>query len=206
MAYVLGFFTADGNMIRNKRGGYFIEFISIDYDLIEKIRTLLRSDLKISVRKHRNEKWSTCYRLQVGSKEIYHDLLRLGMTPNKSKSVQMPNIPLEYLGHFVRGYFDGDGNVSSGSYARKDRKKRLSKIILSGFISGSKQFLEQFHNSLKNFAGIKGGTLYHHDRAYRLYFSIRDTMALYRFLYANCGALYLLRKRIIFEKYFGPVV
>ena len=38
MAYVLGFFTADGNMIKNKRGSHFIEFYSTDRDIIEKIK------------------------------------------------------------------------------------------------------------------------------------------------------------------------
>jgi hypothetical protein len=31
MAYVLGFFTADGNMLKNKRGAHFIEFNTTDY-------------------------------------------------------------------------------------------------------------------------------------------------------------------------------
>jgi hypothetical protein len=34
MAYVLGFFTADGSMIRNKRGAHFIEFQITDKNLL----------------------------------------------------------------------------------------------------------------------------------------------------------------------------
>ncbi len=34
MAYVLGYFAADGSMIQNKRGGHFIEFTSTDAVLI----------------------------------------------------------------------------------------------------------------------------------------------------------------------------
>jgi len=38
MAYVLGFFTADGSMIRNKRGTCFIELEITDKELLEKIK------------------------------------------------------------------------------------------------------------------------------------------------------------------------
>ena len=50
MAYVLGFFAADGSMNRNKRGGHYIEFQITDGDLLEKIRTLLQSNNKIAIR------------------------------------------------------------------------------------------------------------------------------------------------------------
>ena len=38
MAYVLGFFAADGSMYRTNRGTYFIEFQITDKDLLLKIR------------------------------------------------------------------------------------------------------------------------------------------------------------------------
>jgi len=38
MAYVLGFFAADGNMLKNRRGAHFMEFTSTDKDIIVKIR------------------------------------------------------------------------------------------------------------------------------------------------------------------------
>ncbi len=64
MAYILGFFAADGNMLKNKRGAHFIEFNTVDKELLEKIKKTLRSDHKISARR-RSEKWATCYRLQI---------------------------------------------------------------------------------------------------------------------------------------------
>ena len=41
MAYVLGFFAADGNLTIGKRGNYYLEFNSTDKDIIEKIRSFL---------------------------------------------------------------------------------------------------------------------------------------------------------------------
>lgn len=74
MAYVLGFFTADGSMIKNKRGAHFIEFEITDKDLLFRIRDLLGSNHKITTR-DRNK--SLSYRLQIGSKKylmIYYIL------------------------------------------------------------------------------------------------------------------------------------
>src|SRR5580692_2106579 len=110
MAYVLGFFAADGNMIRNRRGACFISFHITDKDVLLKIRSVLGSDHAIGVRLPQKEHWRTGYRLQVGSKDFFEDILRLGLTPHKSLSMKMPLVPKEYFGDFVRGYFDGDGN------------------------------------------------------------------------------------------------
>ena len=202
MAYVLGFFAADGNMIRNKRGAHFIEFQITDRDLLIKIRKALGSEHKITTRK-RNRNWKTIYRLQLGSKEIFDDLLILGMLPRKSKIISLPKIPDKYFAHFLRGYFDGDGNVVVAKYRRASRKNKLCKTILSGFTSGSRIFLERMHHKTKKLAGISGGSLYFHGRGYCLFFSVRDSLALYNFMYNGSeGDLFLARKKKIFEKYF----
>ncbi|MCX6761812.1 MAG: hypothetical protein NTY33_03160 [Candidatus Moranbacteria bacterium] len=201
MAYVLGFFTADGCMIKNKRGGHFIEFHITDKDILEKIKALLNSDNKISKRE-RNIRWKTAYRLQLGSKKIFDDLLLLGMTPKKSKNVEMPQVPNKYFCHFVRGYFDGDGNVYANAYRRAGRTGKSSITLLSGFTSGSKVFLEELHKRLKLQANISGGTLHNRSGAWRLYYSVKDSCKLYAFMYNTEGSLFLARKKAIFEKYF----
>jgi len=201
VAYVLGFFTADGSMIKNKRGAHFIEFQITDKDLLVKIRKLFGSNHKITTRK-RNNNSKISYRLQIGSKEIFNDLLKLGLTPNKSKTIKLLKIPDKYLSHFLRGYFDGDGCVNICAYQQK-YKNSLSTIINSGFTSGSKKILMEIKNRLTKFKIIKGGTLYYHSKAYRLWFSINDSSELYKFMYSNLrNSLFLDRKKAVFEKYF----
>ena len=202
MAYILGFFTADGSMIKNKRGAHFIEFQITDRDLLIKIREALGSNHKITARK-RNKRWKTSYRLQVGSKEIFRDLIKLGITPNKSKSIGLPQVKPHYFSHFARGYFDGDGNVPISKYVSAETTAKKYTTILSGFVSGSKKFLKKLHIELKKLSNINGGILYFHDKGYRLSFSVKDSLALYHFLYKDTkNDLFLLRKRKKFEKYF----
>jgi len=51
MAYILGFFTADGTMIKNRRGAHFIEFQITDRNLLRKIKRSFGSNHKITARK-----------------------------------------------------------------------------------------------------------------------------------------------------------
>lgn len=183
MTYVLGFFAADGCMIKNNRGAHFVEFHITDKDILEKIKKLLGSNHKIATRDRKNPNWKIGYRLQIGNKEIFNDLIKLGMTPRKSNVIRMPSVPNECLSHFVRGYFDGDGCVSIGEYQKKDRKSK-SKVIITGFTSGSRKFLEDLRFILTKNQIIKGGTLYQTDGC-RLCFSTHDSLRLYQFMYQN---------------------
>ena len=54
MAYVLGFFCADGSMITNKRGSHYLEYYITDKDLIFKIKKALGSNHKISEKQREN--------------------------------------------------------------------------------------------------------------------------------------------------------
>lgn len=55
--------------------------------------------------------------LNLNSKIMKNDLINLhGIMPWKSYDVQFPFVPEEYLHHFIRGYFDGDGYVNYPTY------------------------------------------------------------------------------------------
>lgn len=200
MAYVLGFFTADGNMLKNKRGAHFIEFQITDKDLLEKIRKLLNSNHKITSRK-RNRNHKTSYRLQIGSKIIFNDLLRIGLTPNKSKTIKLPNIPAKYFPHFVRGYFDGDGCVTFGFFKKQDRKNK-SPVLLTRFTSGSKSILEALKKKLTNLIKTGGSLNYSKNNAWVLSYSTNDSKKLFQYMYLNNmikNLIYLKRKYNIYR-------
>lgn len=182
MAYVLGYFAADGSMLKNKRGAHFIEFVSTDKELIWLVRSALQSNHKISER-IRIKGQKILYRLQIGSKEIFSDLRLRGFTQNKSLSLSLPNIPRGYRSHFVRGYFDGDGCVYFKKHWAKDRQK-MRWIFTSRFTSGSRIFLEDLLRLLRT-EGVVGGFITTKNRGFELVLSHRDSLALYRFLYDN---------------------
>lgn len=199
MAYVLGFFAADGCLTVNRqRGNKYIEFVSTDLEIMEKIKFALRSSHKISSRK-RGQNWLVSYRLQIGSKVIYDSLVDLGFIPNKSKVLDFPEVPQAFLPHFIRGYFDGDGHCSFVVYQKKDRP-RPARIVFSGFTSGSEKFLRELQSILKKYAGITGGSLHFGSNSYRLTFGIANSRKLFNFMYSDSeSSIYLLRKFIKFR-------
>lgn len=197
MAYILGFFAADGCMIQNNRGAHFIEFHITDKEILIEIRRAMQSGHKISVRA-RNSKHKIGYRLQIGSKELFTDLRQLGMSQRKSLSLRMPRIPRRYFGDFVRGYFDGDGCVYFKNLKFADRKYKR-QILQSIFSCGSFVFLEELLAAL-HVRGVKGGSLKKKKSGNELVLSHRDSVALYRIMYNNLSDsdIYLGRKYKLF--------
>ena len=202
MAYVLGFFAADGSMYENPRGSKYVSFYSAYLAIIDKIRNVIGVSNAIGKRTMRTRMKHPGYVLQIGSKQMFERLIRLGFTPRKSTTLLFPKIPSTYLPHFIRGYFDGDGNVTISVFRRKDRGNRAARTMLSGFTSGSRQFLVDLRKSLAQYAGMGNGTLYFANRGHRLYYSVNDSKKLSRFMYPlTVPSLFLNRKKAIFARY-----
>ena len=200
MAYVLGFFAADGSMLKNNRGGHFIEFNITDRVVLYQIRAAIISNHKITKRPSRSPKWKDIYRIQIGSREWFTDLTRLGFTQHKSNSLRFPRVPKKYVGDFIRGYFDGDGCVYFKKLKYADRKNKRW-VMLTLFTSGSRDFLEELHKTLKVF-GVNGGSLRKKTRGFDLSLSHRDSLALYRLMYhtGKVSDMFLPRKREKLER------
>ena len=198
MAYVLGFFMADGSITVNSRGSQYISIQICDKGILEKMRKVMESEHQISLRK-RNKNESDIYRLQIGSKEMCDDLRKLGVRERKTYTMGLPDIPKKYFGDFVRGYFDGDGHVWSGMI-HKDRKD--PKITLQiGFTSCSGKFLRDLQDSLKSF-NISKGSFFARNNYFCLKYSLEDSLILSKIMYNNVeNDLFLKRKKLVFENF-----
>jgi len=214
MAYVLGFTYADGNITNavSSRTQYF-HVDSTDRDIIERIKSVLGAEHPISIEpshfvKYNNGKVyrsADSFRLRIGSREIYNDLIKLGLTPKKSLTIKFPNnIPESYFAHFVRGYFDGDGCIHI-----KRGKGKYGQTILKGlsiiFTSGSKEFLEGLRDSANRFSNFGKKSVYYipSSRAYYLKYDTAESLRWFKFFYGdNPPGLFLERKLNIFKEYF----
>jgi intein-encoded DNA endonuclease-like protein len=115
MAYILGFITADGclgvkKIRKDKSKQYFLDITSKDFSLLRKIKKIMGANQKIGIKYGRTKK-EKCYRIQIGYQEICKDLLKLGIQPKKTSTLNWINVPEKYFPDFVRGFFDGDGSV-----------------------------------------------------------------------------------------------
>lgn len=105
MAYIVGLIAADGCMSPDK---YRIRINLIDKELLESIAEKLNYTGPIRKTK---SKLGEGYELALNNRQIYKDLEHIGITPRKTFTVNIKNIPSEYEYDFFRGYFDGDGCV-----------------------------------------------------------------------------------------------
>ena len=107
----------------------------------------------------------------------------------------------KYFKHFVRGYFDGDGNVWTGD-VHKERKTKLL-VLRVVFTSCSKNFLDLLRLKLAEFNILQGVLRKGSGNYYRLQYSIRNSLKLYDFMYNDYDTsnLFLRRKKDVFEKY-----
>lgn len=200
MAYVLGFFFADGSHDINPRGSEYFSFQITDRKLLYAMRRALELNHKIAVRTPRKISESTQYRLQIGSKDMCQDLRTFGVVSMKSSTMKLPAIPEKCINHFVRGYFDGDGNVWTGDI-HKERKTQHT-VLQTGFTSASGHFLRDLHSMLLC-RGISGGSIYCKKSAFCIKYSTFDSIKLYDVMYSQLGEskLYLPRKRRVFENF-----
>ncbi len=212
MAYVLGFIFADGtieNVQKSSRTCY-TAITSKDLSILEKIRSAMGSNHKfykqqpvlITFPNGKSYQCNEKFILRIGSKSIYNDLLSLGVTPKKSLTISFPSIPTEYLFHFLRGYFDGDGCIYL-------IEKRYPRIV---FTSGSKKFLEGLSNILSKTLQIPLKPVYaqlqdSNNYCYRLHYNTRLSKGILQVMYKDLEkAPYLERKFAIYQKYLNSLI
>ncbi len=206
MAYVLGIIYTDGTLRpRIKRApsskSTHPEQLSIrqkEPELLEKILALMDCNAKIYFRK-RKEYGTTVqgetYYICIYNNKIYEDLLNLGLTPNKGRNMKFPNIPQEYIRHFIRGCWDGDGSVY---YEKKSRN------LKAHFVSGSKIFIEDLVKHLKK-ADLSERTIYEtkgKPPSYYIRYSGFQCKKLFLYLYDSVPpSQYLERKYSLFKDF-----
>src|SRR5258706_12086126 len=140
MAYVLGLWWADGCMrVKRNTGAHEIQIASNDRDHLENIARIISG--KYSLRKV--SLLSNTYVIAFCSKEMYQDIMTLGGSPRKSRTIRFPDVPSELLPHFVHGVVDGDGTLSWNG----------DRPILQVY-SGSPQFLNGLIMSIEQETGI----------------------------------------------------
>ena len=197
MAYILGYIYADGSLENASylRGKY-LRVSSTDKELINFVKSLLQSDHSIVKLKPTNDLHKIRYLLRIGSYKIFNDLVKLGLHPNKSLTMKFPIIPKNFLPHFVRGYFDGDGYIGIEKLDGKFKKLNLV------FTCGSKKFLTELAKLLYTVLDLKIIRIYDSHRSYRLAYSTSDSVKIFRYIYQDSNNLFLNRKFQVFKNFF----
>lgn len=145
-AYWLGFLYADGC---THNGSSEVSIQLTDKEHIEKFKQTIGAINHKIVEIHdtRWENAKTLYMFSIKDKQLHADLCKWGCVPNKTFLInKIPNIPRDYVSHFLRGYFDGDGSLH---YLKSTNNFRIS------FTCGSVEFLEDIQKELGTSLSIR---------------------------------------------------
>lgn len=129
LAYAIGLIASDGNLSIDEKD---LELTSKDVQLLEAFKKCLGLINKIGFKRSGFSK-RKCARVQFCDVTLYRWLIKLGLTPHKSKTIGKLKIPNKYFFDFLRGVFDGDGSC----YSYWDLRWASSFMFYTSFSSGS---------------------------------------------------------------------
>ena len=188
-SYWLGFIFADGYIssspLREDVKSIYQFELSLglkDQEHLEKFRVFMEYEKPLLVDTYR------C-RFAVASKHLWSTLNNYGCTPNKSLTLNFPNVPEHLIRHFIRGYFDGDGCIS----------RHVHNTCVTPHIEllGTKQMLEH----VLMYSGSKARykhNIHHSKETWTLEWTKDLGIEFINYLYGNCS-IYLNRKYELYQ-------
>ena len=203
-AYFLGLIYTDGSVRKHNRGYYLnLELKRSDRYILEELASELKCFNKIYDRERitnfgpsKMSSFTAC-----NSKQIFDDLARFNIVPNKSHTTEsfsniIELIPKDLIKHFLRGLIDGDGTIS----------KRFDTYNNCVCVNQNEQkFCEDFDKLLKysmDDESLKENYTYNKNNMYGVrYRRINDVKKILKFLYKDT-TIYLKRKYTLAEQYF----
>ena len=201
--YWAGFIAADGSVQERKYSKILkICLSNQDANHLEKFKKAINSTHPIKNYKIKSNKLikseTLCCEIQITSKILVNSLKRFNIIPNKTKIYDIPNeiINNQYISHYIRGYFDGDGTITACGMS-KNRK------VLQGSFSilGNQSFIENYQKILINKANLNKTKIYKHKSIYKLVYTGNNNIKnIYQFLY-NKSNIFLDRKKSKFIVY-----
>ena len=196
-AYWLGFIMADGCIFKGPSPRSYILQINLaekDRDVLEKFNQEVKSDYPIKEydTTDNNGKSHKCVALCISKSDFCVNLLNHGIVLRKTYKAKMPNIDMSLYRHFIRGLFDGDGNIG---FPKRENSVRTSFSIVGNYnLLSSILMLLKENNIYTNIYRT------HSENAWSLESSKRsEVKKIYNYLYDN-ATTYLTRKKLIFDR------
>lgn len=142
--YMLGFLYADGCNFPEQNTILLTQNI-VNQSIIEYFQRNLFGTTRPLQKRHQGKQ--VC--LVITNKKISEKATELGIVKGKTKILTFPQwLPINMRSHFIRGYFDGDGNI----YYNIKRGLKWS-------LAGTEEFLSEVQNILINELGLRKNKL-----------------------------------------------
>lgn|SRR4030067_616962 len=183
-AYWLGFIQTDGCIyyivINNYPAKYLVICLApLDEEHLHKFKKDIEYTGKIRHYKDKNVS------ISIGHKDFVEYIEQWGITPRKTFTTKLIQMPDEFYSHYIRGLVDGDGSVYY-------RQNSYPVINIS---SASMKFLEQLQEVIFRLINIRGYiNKMSGKNAWRLIWNKQDSHTLASYVYKDKQDLYLERK------------
>lgn len=189
MAYILGLLASDGT-IRKDSNSIKLTLSEQDSEILEKIKKEL--DYHGTIKHYEDSKGYKNASLTFTSKQIKDKLAEYNIVPSKTFTFTFPTkLNKKYWRDFIRGYFDGDGSISSAG----------ESAIRAQICSAQKQTLEVMLNFLEEEFSIQKPNIQMQMRKQPLYYFQYSSCPTRKFFqniyYENCLCLERKYKKFI---------
>lgn len=136
-AYILGLIATDGHV--SAEGTIMFSFQNEDSEILSSINKAMKSSHPVN----KNEQYSF---LNIGCRHLKERLYQMGLNNNKSEWFDfykvLSHVKGDYVRHFLRGMFDGDGSIQIYNYPYF--KKHSYHFGFTGIWDSVKYFHEYF--------------------------------------------------------------
>lgn len=146
--YVVGLIATDGNLPND---GRHINITSKDKSLLDEVKKALFLNNKLTLKSSGSNKEKNYFFLQFGDIRFYNFLVKIGVGPKKSLTLNKVTVPKKYFIDFIRGVIDGDGNISTWVHKSNGNIQWSLRIF-----SGSLLFSEWLKLRIEKKFGVKG--------------------------------------------------
>lgn len=194
-AYWLGFMYADGYISISPNGQkvFGISLSLEDEAHLKQFKKDIQATNPINIYESTGYGNGKMYcRLAITSEKTVNDLIAKGVVEHKTNILIFPTeeqVPKHLIHHFIRGYFDGDGCITSYKHQGYDRYK-------TSFI-GTYQFLQSINDIIYEKYDIKIPKLHKRKAEHEVYAleysSNKRSKIIYDFMYKD-ATIYLNRK------------
>lgn len=192
-AYFLGLLYADGYNFEPK--GYInLGLIEGDRAILERFRKELGLERPLQFIRAGSPSHQNQYRLVINSLIMSKALAQKGCYQGKSLTLKFPEwLQKDLLPHFIRGYFDGDGCISSGYYGRNHDNFRVTALLTS-----SEKFCKSLQIMFDSILGIQGkcypGQKSKPEKIWSIYIKNKQQVQLFMDWIYKDSTIYLQRK------------
>src|SRR3989344_228779 len=176
-AYIIGVIATDGNLSSDLRH---LVITSKDYEMVMNCKKYLGLTNKITRTARGGSKDRKYYMLQFGDKNFFEFLLKLGLTPRKSKTMSGLKIPNKYFVDFFRGCIDGDGSISISSHPESKHPQYKVRLCSASYL-----FLNWILKGCKKAFKAVGGSISKTNKSsvYTLTFGKSDSIKILQMIY-----------------------